>query len=352
MGTEAYMKALTIYQTAFNLDVPKVDTSGLADTAQKVSQDAERIKSDAERLITENDELLQNMTNKREELNDLLHSHMAQQQQIDSQLAEMDDQRSRALKAVELGDTVLLEANRTLTTLLDFESRVNENKEAADEAIKKIADIERTITDANDQTTSAAEALENTDKNAFLALEVAIEAKNTGKSASEHATTIASESVEIKEAAIQLNKDSKSLQDKYDQTSEFAENKTKKTSEEDAQLAAEALREANKAQSSSLEATQKVEQAKSELEEISQILSSIEEQDSSSLDELERRLNAAEQKYIEAKLKELEEAKQRQLLRKTELKNEHAIVKEEVDTIKDIISQLPDFCPNVYEHGL
>ena len=39
--------------------------------------------------------------------------------------------------------------------------------------------------------------------------------------------------------------------------------------------------------------------------------------DSSSLDELERRLNAAEQKYIEAnleaKLKELEEAKQRQV---------------------------------------
>ena len=28
------------------------------------------------------------------------------------------------------------------------------------------------------------------------------------------------------------------------------------------------------------------------------------------------------------------------------------MVKEEVDTIKDIISQLPDFCPNVYEHGL
>jgi len=355
-ATEAYMKALTIYQTAFNLDVPKVDTSGLADTAQKVSQDAERIKSDAERLITENDELLQNMTNKRQELNDLLHSHMAQQQQIDSQLAEMDDQRSRALKAVELGNTVLLEANRTLTTLLDFESRVNENKEAADEAIKKIADIERTITDANDQTTSAAEALENTDKNAFLALEVAIEAKNTGKSASEHATTIASESVEIKEAAIQLNKDSKSLQDKYDQTSEFVENKTKKTSEEDAQLAAEALREANKAQSSSLEATQKVEQAKSELEEISQILSSIEEQDSSSLDELERRLNAAEQKYIEAnleaKLKELEEAKQRQITKLQLHEQEISVVKKEMQSIEEISVTLPDFCPSPGDHCL
>jgi len=153
-----------------------------------------------------------------------------------------------------------------------------------------------------------------------------------------------------------LNIDAKSLQTKSGDTSELVENKTKKTSEEDAQLAAEALREANKAQSSSLEATQKVEQAKKELEEISQILSSIEEQDSSSLDELERRLDAAEQKYIEAdleaRLKELEEAKQRQLLRKTELKNEHELVKEEVDTIEDIISQLPNFCPNDSDHAL
>merc|ERR1719153_953065 len=163
-ATEAYMKALTIYHTAFNLAVPEVDTSGLGDQANKISKDADR---------------------------------------------------SRALKAVNLGKELSEKANRTLETLQEFEKRVNENRGAATDAIKKIADIERTINDANDKTNLAEEALENTDKNAFLALEVANEAKSTGESASEHATTIASESVEILDAAKQLNKDSKSLQEKY-----------------------------------------------------------------------------------------------------------------------------------------
>jgi len=353
---DAYIQALTINQQVFNLQVPEVDTSGLDDQASKVTKDAERIHEDAERLIKEHEELLNTAMNKRQELNDLMNSALTQQQQLDSRMADMDEHRSRALKAVELGNTVLEEAKITLATLQDFENRVNENREAADSALGKIADIERTVRDSNEKTASAATDLEHTDKNAFLAFEVAVESKTTAEDASKHATLIVAESAKIKEAAEQLNIDAKSLQTKSGDTSELVENKTKKTSEEDAQLAAEALREANKAQSSSLEATQKVEQAKKELEEISQILSSIEEQDSSSLDELERRLDAAEQKYIEAdleaRLKELEEAKQRQLLRKTELKNEHELVKEEVDTIEDIISQLPNFCPNDSDHAL
>merc|ERR1712073_62900 len=90
-------------------------------------------------------------------------------------------------------------------------------------------------------------------------------------------------------------------------------------SSRDAQTAADALREANKAQSSSLEATEKVNQAKNELEEIAQILATIDIQDPSFLDDLERRLDAAERKYqeadLESKLKQLEEAKQRQVLK-------------------------------------
>merc|ERR1712142_398365 len=98
------------------------------------------------------------------------------------------------------------------------------------------------------------------------------------------------------------------------------------------------------------EATEKVNQAKNELEEISQILATIKELDSYDLNDLERRLDIAEQKYkaadLESKLKLLEEAKQRQLARKGVLNNEVDMVKEEFDTIKDILDKLPDFCPN------
>merc|ERR1712099_192059 len=104
----------------------------------------------------------------------------------------------------------------------------------------------------------------------------------------------------------------------------------------DAQTAADALREANKAQSHSLEATEKVKQAKRELEEIAQILSSVQIHDSDFLDDLERRLAAAEQKYQEADLEE----KQTQLERKASLRNEYELVNGEFETIENILQQL------------
>merc|ERR1719410_942291 len=125
----------------------------------------------------------------------------------------------------------------------------------------------------------------------------------------------------------------------------------KTASSRDAKTAADALKEANKAQSHSLEATEKVKQAKRELEEIAQILSSVQIHDSDFLDELERRLAAAEQKYQEAdleeKLTQLEEAKQRQLERKAALRNEYELVNGEFETIENILQQLSVYnsCP-------
>jgi len=354
-ATDAYMQALTIYQQVFNLQVPKVETSNLDNEASEVTKEAKRIKDEAQRLIKVNDEVLQMTMNKRQELDDLLNSALLQQQQLDSKMADMEVHRKNALKAVELGNSVLEEAQGTLETLKDFENRVNENKDAANEALLKIANIEKTIGDANDKTHKAAEALRNTDKDSALAYEIAKESKNTAEGASINATSIVKESAKIKESAKQLNTDAKSLKVKSNETKHIIEEKNHNF-ERDKKLAGIALTEANKAQKTSDNATAKVEQAKKELEEIAQTLATIKKQDPSFLDELEQRLDAAEKKYneadLEAKLKELEEAKQRQLRRKTDLKKEYDSVKEEVDTIKDILTQLPDFCPNNVEHAL
>jgi len=152
-----------------------------------------------------------------------------------------------------------------------------------------------------------------------------------------------------------LNSDAKSLKDKSEATLSGI-NRKKTASSRDAQTAADALKEANKAQSHSLEATEKVKQAKRELEEIAQILSSVQIHDSDFLDDLERRLAAAEQKYQEAdleeKLTQLEEAKQRQLERKAALRNEYELVNGEFETIENILQQLSEYksCPNIGEH--
>merc|ERR1712024_172852 len=161
------------------------------------------------------------------------------------------------------------------------------------------------------------------------------------------------ESTAVLEKAEKLKEDAADLGSKSAETDARVKSKDSSSSR-DAQTAADALREANKAQSSSLEATEKVNQAKNELEEIAQILATIEIQDPSFLSDLERRLDAAERKYqeanLETQLKQLEEAKQIQLLRKAVLSNEYDLVKEEFDTIENILTELPDFCPNAIEH--
>merc|ERR1719445_1808687 len=110
-------------------------------------------------------------------------------------------------------------------------------------------------------------------------------------------------------------------------------------------LANEALREANKAQSSSEDASKKV------LDDIMVLLLNIEDPDLNLLDDLSARLDEAERKYLEAdleeRLKELEERKQRQIVRKTELRKEYELVEAEMEIISGIIDQLPNTCPSV-----
>merc|ERR1711874_215827 len=105
------------------------------------------------------------------------------------------------------------------------------------------------------------------------------------------------------------------------------------------------------AQSSSEDASKKVEQAKKELDDIMVLLLNIEDPDLNLLDDLSARLDEAERKYLEAdleeRLKELEEAKQRQIVRKTELRKEYELMEAEMEIISGIIDQLPNTCPSV-----
>merc|ERR1712029_150524 len=216
--------------------------------------------------------------------------------------------------------------------LQDFENRVNDNRAAAESALDKIANVENTLALAKEDTDATNNALLDTDTDSVTAYEIAIESKNTAEEASKNAKTINQESTSVLDKSEQLNRDAISLKDKAENTDTRVKSKDNSSSK-DAQTAADALREANKAQSSSLEATKKVNHAKEELEEIQQILATIEIQDPSILNDLERRLDAAERKYqeadLETKLKALEEAKQRQILKANSMRKEKSIIETE-----------------------
>ena len=273
-ASEAYLQALTIYQSVWNLAVPEVNTDQLEDQASRVSKDAERIREDAERLIGEHEELLAQAGAQRQQMRDLMKQAELEQQLINDRLQMMEQHRDGAQAAVNSGNTVLGEAKKTLEILEDFENRVNDNREAANTALDSVYQIEETLRQANEQISTADENLHKTDEDSVTAHEIAVDTKNTAEEASKHAGQIVEESAKIKEQATKLKTDAESLQSKSAETAAVVAEK-EDSSSRDAQLAAEALREANKAQSSSKEATEKVQQAKRELEEISQILSSI-----------------------------------------------------------------------------
>ena len=116
-ASEAYNAAIKIYQEAKIMEVPKIDEGNIDKQANRVQQEAERIREEAERLIQENSMLLQDTQNRRVELEDLLNTAEDQQQQLDGQIAEMDSNRDKALKAVANGNAILEDADRTLVTL-------------------------------------------------------------------------------------------------------------------------------------------------------------------------------------------------------------------------------------------
>ena len=275
-ANQAYDEALSIYRKVYNLDIPKVDTKILQDKAYEVSIESERIKTDAQRLVEENRDLLKDTQFNRDELQELLNRAVSQQQQVDNRLTDMVEHRIKGADAVALGNAVLSKAKETLETLRDFENRVNNNREAANQALKKSSEIEQTISQANDKTSKAAEFLQDTDKDSHLAFSLAVESEKMARMASEKSNSIILESSATREATQNLRRDAQSSEMRIDAMYKVVEEK-KTIAARDAHLAADALREANKAQGNAEEASKKVIQAKIELDQILQIISTVEE---------------------------------------------------------------------------
>ena len=114
---DAYNSAINIFQRAKSLEVPSIDEENIEKQAKRVREEAQRIKDEANRLIDSNVDLLQETQDRRVQLEDLLGRAQSQQQTLDAQLAEMDKHAEKAKKAVENGNAVLSDAEKTLQTL-------------------------------------------------------------------------------------------------------------------------------------------------------------------------------------------------------------------------------------------
>jgi len=267
---------------------------------------------------------------------------------MDVRIAEMDGYRAQAKEAVNLGNSILSKAQDTLKILQDFDSTIEQNKADFDAIMLETGAVDTTVANAKAKTAEASNSIEEVRGDDITAFDIANESKTSAEEASTEAQRIVSESSAVKQLASELKASAEDMARKLADTKALVDLK-EGAAAENAKLANEALREANKAQTSSGEASEKVAQAKKELDDITILLQNIEDPDPAVLDELERRLDAAERTYgqanLEERLKQLEEAKQRQIVRKTELRKEYELVRSEVDTIAGIIDKMSNGCP-------
>ena len=116
-ASEAYNQAIKLYQTAKLMEVPTIDDENIEKKANTVKSEAMQIKEEATRLMESNQQLLSDTQNRREQLIDLLEEAETQQKMLSSQIAQLEQNREKALTAVDNGNLVLEDAKRTLETL-------------------------------------------------------------------------------------------------------------------------------------------------------------------------------------------------------------------------------------------
>ena len=115
--SEAHNQAIKLYQTAKLMEVPTIDDENIEKKANSVKSEAMQIKEEATRLMESNQQLLSDTQNRREQLIDLLEEAETQQKMLSSQIAQLEQNREKALTAVDNGNLVLEDAKRTLETL-------------------------------------------------------------------------------------------------------------------------------------------------------------------------------------------------------------------------------------------
>lgn len=297
--------------------------------------------------MQENAKLLNDTINQRSEAEGLLDSGIKNQQKVDELLAEVDVARTLAREAVARAEKTLAEANETLQILLGFNKQVEESKGKAQDAIKKIPDIENLIKRAENKTQEARDALSGAESDANEALSLAQLAQVTATNASMEASRIRQDADSTKVRSTSLKDQADMLFNEMSLTEqELAKYENQATI--DSQLAADALGKADGAKNTAKKVSDDVTKALETVTNISTLLGQLVNVDVNKLDDLERELDEAEKELMGTDLQDqysrLEMANDKILQLVAQYEDDLAYLRKEVDNIQEIKESLPDGC--------
>ncbi|XP_011142346.1 laminin subunit gamma-1 [Harpegnathos saltator] len=345
-------KSSTVSQEAIDLlildlTLPHVDIKQLWEQVESVNNEGVKIKEQAQLLLEENENLINEMTEKARKSHELLERAQDQQAATAELLAELDQANETANDAVNRGDQTLKEAQETLKKLGEFDAEVQRERVKAQDALKDIQSIKELIDIATTQTREVERALNGSEDNAKNAREIAQNAQTYADKASVNANDIRMEANKTKIEALRLGNEAEKLHQRVDITDTMMRQYEIQVVK-DSNIATEANHKVGQAKINVTQATHLVDKALSEVAEIIKELENLPEIDDADLNRLEERLVAAEKEIkaanLDQRIRTLTDAKNTQTQWVKNFESEVNRLRIEVENIDDIRKVLPVDC--------
>uniref|UniRef100_A0A182X6E3 LANB2 n=1 Tax=Anopheles quadriannulatus TaxID=34691 RepID=A0A182X6E3_ANOQN len=341
-------EALTLFAAVNRTAPPNIDIDKIKKEANQYNREADRIAEDLANKMRDHAQLLENVGTNIELAETLLDRASLQKEDAVDALKQLKYAKEQAEKAVAEGDGTLQKANYTYQTLAGFKNQVEESSRRAEEALNLVPNIERQIVNSRDLLQRAEEALYAASRNAEDARKNAQTAQDKyAEEASKLAENIKKRANATKNTARDLHHEADQLNGRLAKTDNRLEEREAQI-RKDLNLTNEAKEKVGQAQLNSNEAKSQVDKAMREVSLIMSELANLREIDVNSLDDLERRLSAAEKELEDAqltkRLSSLVEAKNIQNQNIRSYQKELADLRLEVANIELIANSLPPGC--------
>ncbi|KFV16423.1 Laminin subunit gamma-1, partial [Pterocles gutturalis] len=343
---EAGNKALQIYANLTSL--PTVDSTGLENEANKIKKEAEELDQLIARKLKDYEDLREDMKGKELEVKNLLEKGKTEQQ-VYQLLARADAAKALAEEAARKGNGTLQEANTILSNLKDFDKRVNDNKTAAEEALKKIPAITQTIAEANNKTRQAELALGNAAADAREAKTRADDAEKIAGSVQKSAAATKAEAdktfADVTGLAREVDDMMKQLQD-----AEKELKRKQEDAEQDMMMAGMASQAAQEAEDNARKAKNSVNSLLAVINDLLDQLGQLETVDLNKLNEIEGTLNSAKDQMkdsdLDQKVSFLEREARKQDDAIQAYNRDIEEILKDISNLEDIKKTLPSGCFN------
>ncbi|XP_078121300.1 laminin subunit gamma-1 [Sander vitreus] len=344
---DAGNRALKIFANLTS--IPPIDTKALEDEASKIKKEASDLDKLIDKTEKEYNELRDDLKGKEQEVRKLLEKGRSEQQTADQLLARVDAAKALAEEAAKKGQSTFKEAENILEDLRDFDKRVNDNKTAAEDALKKIPTINATINAANQKTKQAEAALGN-------AAADAREAKNKAEEAERIASNVQKGSAKTKADAEKAFQDTNTLDNEVDDMMDQLDDaegllaRKKAEADRDMMMAGMAADNAKEAEDNARKAKSAVKTVLGTITALLEQLGNIDKVDLSKLNQIDESLKRARGQMgdskLDMKLTELNDVARTQEDMINHYDRQIREIRADIANLNDIKNTLPDGCFN------